>query len=161
MRPAVIQKAWNHTFQGQNNDHLLFGALGGTVNISASHPSQVHIFRLWQVYLDQVNPLLKVTHTPTLQTRIIDAASDIANISPTLEALMFSIYCVSLSSLSGEQCSVLFGTAKKELLTGYQFACQQALRNCGILRSSDRECLTALYLYLVSLAGWGRVNVLY
>ncbi|RAK74434.1 uncharacterized protein BO72DRAFT_202083 [Aspergillus fijiensis CBS 313.89] len=151
VRPAVIQKAWNHTFQGQNNDHLLFGAPVGTVDLSASHPSQVHIFRLWQVYLDQVNPLLKVTHTPTLQTRIIDAASDIANISPTLEALMFSIYCVSLSSLSGEQCSVLFGAAKKELLTGYQFACQQALRDCGILRSSDRECLTALYLYLVSI----------
>ncbi|OJJ96982.1 hypothetical protein ASPACDRAFT_33567 [Aspergillus aculeatus ATCC 16872] len=151
VRPAVIQKAWNHTFQGQNNDHLLFGSPVGTVNLSASHPSHVHIFRLWQVYLDNVNPLLKVTHTPTLQTRIIDAASDITNISPTLEALMFSIYCVSLLSLSDEQCRALFGSAKKELSTGYQFACQQALRSCSILRSSDRESLTALYLYLVSI----------
>ncbi|RAH81742.1 C6 zinc finger domain protein [Aspergillus japonicus CBS 114.51] len=151
VRPAVIQKAWHHMFQGQNNDHLLFGSPVGIVNLSAAHPSQVHIFRLWQVYLDNVNPLLKVTHTPTLQTRIIDAASDIANISPTFQALMFSIYCVSLATLSDEQCNALLGTAKTELLSGYQFACQQALRSGGILRSSDRETLTALYLYLVSI----------
>ncbi|PYH86353.1 C6 zinc finger domain protein [Aspergillus uvarum CBS 121591] len=151
VRHAVIQKAWNHMFQGQNNDHLLFGSPVGAVDLAAAHPSQVHIFRLWQVYLDNVNPLLKVTHTPTLQTRIIDAASDIANLSPTFEALMFSIYCVSLGTLSDEQCNTLLGAAKTELLRGYQFACQQALRSCGILRSSDRESLTALYLYLVSI----------
>lgn len=33
----------------------------------------------------------------------------------------------------------------------YQFGCQQALLNCGVLQCSDRDCLTALYLYLVSL----------
>ncbi|KAJ5823863.1 C6 zinc finger domain protein [Penicillium robsamsonii] len=63
----------------------------GNVDLSASHPTQVQIFRLWQIYLDNVNPLLRVTHTPTLQTRIIDAASDIANINPTMEALMFGM----------------------------------------------------------------------
>jgi hypothetical protein len=136
-------------FQGKSNDHLLFGSSVGNVNLSALHPTQVQIFRLWQIYLDNVNPLLRVTHTPTLQTRIIDAASDIANINPTLEALMFSIYCVSISSITEDQCSALFGSSKKDLLAGYQFACQQALRGCSILRSSDHESLTALYLYLV------------
>lgn len=28
--------------------------------------TKAQIFRLWQIYLDYVNPLLKVTHTPTL-----------------------------------------------------------------------------------------------
>ncbi|KAJ6190948.1 C6 zinc finger domain protein [Penicillium mononematosum] len=152
MRQAVIKKAWNHMFQGKSNDHLLFGSPVGDVDdLSASHPTQVQIFRLWQIYLDNVNPLLKVTHTPTLQTRIIDAVGDIANVNPTLEALMFSIYCVSILSLTEDQCSALFGFPKKDLLTGYQSACQHSLRSCGILRSSDRECLTALYLYLVSI----------
>ncbi|KAL2698681.1 hypothetical protein AAEP93_010069 [Penicillium crustosum] len=152
IRHAVIKKAWNHMFQGKTNDHLLFGSPVGNVDeLSAFHPTQVQIFRLWQIYLDNVNPLLKVTHTPTLQTRIIDAASDIANINPTLEALMFSIYCVSILSLTEDQCSALFKSPKKDLLTAYQSACQQALRGCSILRSSDRESLTALYLYLVSI----------
>ncbi|KAJ5448398.1 Transcription factor [Penicillium cf. griseofulvum] len=151
VRQAVIKKAWKHMFQGQSNDHLLFGSSAGNVNLSTLRPTQVQIFRLWQIYLDNVNPLLRVTHTPTLQTRIIDAASDIANINPTLEALMFSIYCVSISSITEDQCSTSFGSSKKDLLAGYQFACQQALRDCSILRSSDHECLTALYLYLVSI----------
>ncbi|KAK4862822.1 hypothetical protein LT330_002955 [Penicillium expansum] len=152
IRHAVIKKAWNHMFQSKNNDHLLFGSPVGNIDdLSASHPTQVQIFRLWQIYLDNVNPLLKVTHTPTLQTRIIDAASDIANVNPELEALMFSIYCVSILSLTDDQCNTLFGWPKKDHLTAYQSACQQALRSCGILRSSDRECLTALYLYLVSI----------
>lgn len=118
--------------------------------MSTLHPSQVEIFRLWQIYLDNVNPLLKVTHTPTLQARIIDAAADVGNIPPTLEALMFSIYCLAILSLSEEECRTLFQSSRDDLLNGYQFACQQALLNCEVLRTSDRDCLAALYLYLVS-----------
>lgn len=115
------------------------------------HPEQIQIFRLWQIYLDNVNPLLKVTHIPSLQGRIIDAASNVANIKPNLVALMFSIYCVAVMSLSEEDCSTMFGVPRDDLLSRYQSGCQHALWNCGFLRSSDRECLTALYLYLVSL----------
>jgi len=111
------------------------------------------IFRLWQIYLDNVNPLLKVTHTPTLQGRIIVAASNVASIKPTLAALMFSIYCVSILSLVECECRAMFGSPREHLLMRYQFGCEQALLNCGFLRSSDRGCLTALYLYLVSLSG--------
>ena len=65
---------------------------------------------------------------------------------------MFSIYCMSILSLIVEDCQTMFGSSKEDLLMRYQFGCQQALLNCGFLRSSDRDCLTALYLYLVSLA---------
>lgn len=133
------------------NDHLLFGSRRTTVNLSALHPEPVQIFRLWQIYLDNVNPLLKVTHTPSLQGRIIEAASNVKGINPTLEAVMFSIYCTSILSLMVEDCQTIFGSSKEDLLMRYQFGCQQALLNCGVLQSNDRDCLTALYLYLVGL----------
>lgn len=136
----------------QNDDHLLFGSRETAVEVFTLHPEQVQIFRLWQLYIENVNPLLKVTHTPTLQTRIIDAASNVASIKPTLAALMLSIYCVSILSLSEDECRTMFGSPKETLLSRYQFGCQQALLNCGFLRSSDRDCLTALHLYLVSLS---------
>ena len=132
------------------NNQLLFGPQRMNPDLSTSHPDQVQIFRLWQIYLENVDPLLKVTHTPTLQPRIIDAASDLTSISPPLEALMFAIYCISTLSLEDDECQSLFGTPKKELLANHQVGCQQALINCSILRSHDRDCLTALYLYLVS-----------
>ena len=148
MREVVFKKAWDQLHE--NGDHLLFGLRKTAVDISTLQPEPVQIFRLWQIYLENVNPLLKVTHTPSLQGRIIEAASNVSNISPTLEALMFSIYCMSILSLTMDDCQAMFGSSKVDLLTRYQFGCQQALLNCGFLRCDDYDCLTALYLYLVS-----------
>ena len=151
MAEAAVKDAWNEVYQKKNNDHLLFGSHDTEVDISTLHPEQVQIFRLWQIYLDNVNPLLKVTHTPTLQARIIDATSNVASIKPALAALMLSIYCVAILSLAEEECLNIFDAPRESLLTKYQLGCQQALTRCGFLRSNDRDCLTALYLYLVSL----------
>ncbi|MCJ1284569.1 hypothetical protein MMC26_003902 [Xylographa opegraphella] len=149
MRAIVIKKAWDQLFH--TNDNLLFGPRKSTVDVYTLHPDPVQIFRLWQLYLENVNPLLKVTHTPSLQGRIIEAATNVFNIKPDLEALMFSIYCMSVLSLSVDDCQAIFGSSKADLLTRYQFGCQQALLNCGFLRSGDRDCLTALYLYIFSV----------
>jgi hypothetical protein len=149
----VVKNAWYQSVE--DNDHLLFGLCKTTVDLSTLHPDPVQIFRLWQFYLDNVNPLLKVTHTPSLQSRIIEAASNVTNINPNLEALMFSIYCTSITSLDHHDCQALFGQSREDLLTKYHFSCQQALTNCGFLRSDDRDCLTSLFLYLVSpFIGW-------
>jgi len=148
---VVGKKGWVQLFG--DNDHLLFGSPNTNADLSTLHPEPVQIFRLWQIYLDNVNPLLKVTHIPSLQRRIIEAASNLTNISPALEALMFSIYCTAILSLVVDDVQAIFGLSKEDLLTRFQFGCQQALLNCSFLRSSDRDCLTALYLYLVSLSG--------
>ena len=146
---AVVKEVFDHEY-GSNDHVFLFGARKVNVDLSTLHPSQVHIFRLWQVYLDNVNPLLKVTHTPTLQSRIIDAAGDVRNITPTMVALMFAIYCVAVISLQDEECQAIFGSSRWDLLKGYQFGCQQALLQCDVVRWASRDSLTALYLYLVS-----------
>jgi hypothetical protein len=151
MRQAVIKKAWDHMFESETTDHILFGSPKANVDITTLHPEQVQIFKFWQIYLENVDPLLKVTHAPTLQARIVGAASDVANINPSLEALMFSIYSVSVLSLTEDECRASFGWPRKDLLKTYQLGCQLALLNCRVLQSSDRDCLTALYLYLVSL----------
>jgi hypothetical protein len=143
-----VGKAWD---QFDTDDHILFSSPNTAVNLSILHPEPVHIFRLWQIYLDNDNPLLKVIHS-SLQGRIIEAASNMSNISPTLEALVFSIYCIATFSLTMDECAALFGSSKQNLLKKYQVGCQQALLKCGFLRSSDRECLTALFLYLVCLS---------
>lgn len=130
----------------------LFGLSRTAIDLSTLHPDPVQIFKIWQIYLDKVNPLLKVTHTPSLQGRIIEATSNIRGIDPNLEALMFSIYCMSVLSVNVEDCIATFGSSREDLLMGYQFGCQQALLNCKFLQSSDRDCLTALFLYIVGLA---------
>ncbi|EEA24021.1 C6 transcription factor, putative [Talaromyces marneffei ATCC 18224] len=150
VREIEVKRAWEETVQ--KDDNLLFGSRDPTVDLSVIHPDTIQIFRLWQVYLDNVNPLLKVTHTPTLQGRIIEAASNLNNVHPTLEALMFGIYSTAVASLAGDECQTSFNSSKDDLLTRFHFGCQQSLLGCGFLRTSDHDCLTALYLYMVSVS---------
>ena len=150
MRETTLQKAWDQSFL-HHDDQLLLGSRRINVELLTLHPDPVQIFRFWQVYLDNVNPLLKVTHTPTLQTQVIEAASNLSGIDAGLEALMFGIYCVAVASLTESDCHSMFGAGKNELLTRFQTGCQQALWNCGFLHTGDRDCLTALYFYLVNL----------
>ncbi|KAF3037873.1 hypothetical protein E8E11_004033 [Didymella keratinophila] len=145
----VIVKVWGRVYESDHNH--LFGDTKIDVSLSTLHPSHVQIFRLWQVYSDNINPLVKVTHAPTLQASILDAAVDPKGISHELEALMFSIYCAALITMSEDECRAALGELKAKLLSKYQDACRQALINCGFLRSRERDCLTAYFLYLISL----------
>ncbi|KAI5923491.1 hypothetical protein F4810DRAFT_669088 [Camillea tinctor] len=144
-----IKEVWD--LVSWERDHLLFGVRNSAVDLSTLHPDPVQILRLWQLYLDNVNPLFKVTHTPSLQRSIIEIAGNIRSVKPELEALMFSIYCISVSTLSTDDCQGTFGLSKEDLITKFHFGCQQALQNCRFLQTSDRNVLTAFFLYLVSL----------
>lgn len=121
------------------------------IDLSPLHPDPAQIFRLWQLFLDNVNPLLRVIHTPTMQVRIVEAIGDIKSIQPAMEALMFAIYSMAVLSLNNDECFATFASSKSELLSRYQFGCQQALQNCGFLRTENRDCLTAFFLYMVSI----------
>lgn len=149
VRDAVFKRVWNRLFSSDDSYLMLAGK--NNVDLHMFHPQPAHIFKLWQIYSENVAPLLKVTHTPTLQTELIDAVADMTNVRPTLEALLFGIYSTAVRSLDDAQCLTLFGAPKRDLCTSYQFGCQQALLNCSVLQTSDRECITALYLYLVSV----------
>ncbi|KAF2221559.1 putative C6 transcription factor [Elsinoe ampelina] len=147
-RQTVVKTYWELY---KDNDHLLlFGAQSSMANLSTLHPSQGHIFKLWHVYLDNVDPLLKITHTPTLQPRILEAATNLQALSPVMEALLFSIYCIAIESLNDQECVEQFSQHREDLISAYLFGAQQALLRSGILQTTDRECLVAFYLYLMT-----------
>lgn len=152
VQPIIFKKAWDEEIG--NSDYLLFGWSRTGVAMYTLHPQPVQVFQLWQLYLDNVNPLLKVTHTPTLQAKIVEATGNILTINPELEALMFGVYSTAISSLSDVTCHCMFGSSKAHLLAQFRLGCQQALLQSRFLRYASRDCLTAFYLYLVcSLAG--------
>ncbi len=101
------------------------------MDLSTAHPDPVQIFRLWDIYTANVNPLLKVTHTPTLQGRIIEAASNVKSIDPNLEALMFSIYSMAITSVDPDDSEAVFGSPKQILIKNYQL--------CMLASSAQRQ----------------------
>ena len=151
-----IKNAWD---QSESHDHLLLGLPKTYVDIFPLHPEQVQIFKLWQIYLENFNPLLKVIYTPNFQAYIIDAAGDISSISPSSEALLSSIYCVAIHSLIEDECLTLFRSSRKDLSASYQSSCQQALLKCEFLRSGNHNCSAASYLYLVSVSSSHLTNL--
>lgn len=65
---------------------------------------------------------------------------------------MFSFYCISIFSMTHEDCSKQFGSSRADLLARYQLGAREALINNDFLKSGDRTLLIALHLYLVSFA---------
>lgn len=120
----MVRKVWDQDFDHRDP---LFGGLDQPVDFAALHPEPSQIFRLWQIYLDNVDPLLKVTHTPSLQGRIVEAISDLTSIDPNIQALMFGIYCVATLSLMSDDCETLLGSSRDGLLGHYQRSCRVAL----------------------------------
>ncbi|KAI5205290.1 hypothetical protein E4T38_04372 [Aureobasidium subglaciale] len=150
LRDVAGKKTWDQMYK-KSTDFLLFGSLITDVELDVLHPDQGQVFKLWQIYLENVNPLLKVTHTPTLQMRFVNAVGHLKGVEPNLEALMFSVYCAAVMSLSMIECRGMFGCEKEDLMQRYRFGCQQALLKCGFLQTDDLDCLTALFLYLVAV----------
>lgn len=134
----------------ENTDSFPFVVGGSPAAVTKAHPSTIQIFQLWQIYISNVNPLLKITHTPTLQPLLISAGANPARIPKPLEALMFAIYFAAITSLTEEEVQRTFGEDKAILLGKYQNATQQALVNAGFMRSDELTVLQALFLYLVA-----------
>jgi hypothetical protein len=130
-------------------ESLLVG-FGSSKDLSALHPPPVQIFRLWQTFLANVNPLAKMVHHPTLQQTILDACEDIKHIPRHVEALMFSVYFLAVTSLQNEECQSMFGEQRNTLVSKYAHATQQALINARFLKSLNIGTLQAYVLFLVS-----------
>lgn len=122
------------------------------------HPKPTIVFRLWQIFIDNVNPVCKVVHVPTLQPKIVEATGDLSSVSLELEALLFAVYCAAIMTMPDQDCVQLFGDSKQIVVDRYQRGCQLALVNAGFLRSDDITVLTSLLYYTVSnenaIASW-------
>jgi hypothetical protein len=96
-------------------------------------------------------------HAPTLQQTILDASGDIRNIPRHVEAMMFSIYFLAVTSLQNEDCQTMFGEQRNTLLVKYAHGTQQALISARFLKSLNIGTLQALVLFLVS---WSHLTLI-
>jgi hypothetical protein len=107
------------------------------------------IFRLWQFFLDSVNPLIKIIHAPTLQRKILKAVDNLQEVPKNLDALLFSVYTISVASMSNAECISMFARERPSLLMQFRSATQQALIDADFLRRTDLTILQALLLFMV------------
>lgn len=130
---------------------LLLGSPPPSLGRVPLHPQPVQIFKLWQTFLDNVNPLSKVIHAPTLQVKILDATGNLDNLQPNMEALLFAIYTTAICSLSSDECEIIMGEPKTKLFPRFLTATEQALSKASFLESSDLMLLQAFVLLLIAM----------
>ncbi|KAM0340870.1 hypothetical protein ACHAPU_010286 [Fusarium lateritium] len=114
-------------------------------------PDPVHVFRLWQLFVDRVNPLTKIIHVPSVQPFTLEMATDINKIPLNYQALLFSIFTMATVSLSEAECIQMLGITRDEALRRYTIGTKVALTKFNFLKNYDMVALQALLLYLLSL----------
>ncbi|WYZ44617.1 hypothetical protein EsH8_VII_001053 [Colletotrichum jinshuiense] len=131
-------------------DHHAFilGYRSSDVDLRKLHPLPSQIPFMWQVYQENVEPLLKILHIPTMEKLIRDMRRNIDELTPGNEALLFSIYYAAITSMEDEEVEKNFGSKKEEMLSQYRFALEQALAKANFLNTSDMVVLQAFVLFL-------------
>ena len=117
------------------------------------HPRSTDVLKLFDLFVTNVDPICKFLHVPVLRTLVTKATTDMRQISRNdhVEALLFSIYYSSVTSLSKEQCLSIFELDRATLLSKYRAGIERALTNADLLNTKDLGVLQALCLFLLAL----------
>ncbi|KAJ5555015.1 hypothetical protein N7461_003485 [Penicillium sp. DV-2018c] len=137
--------------QDVNDEYTVLSSSATKYALTELHPDPIHIFKLWQTFLENVNPLTKIIHAPTVQQKILEAMGDLPKVSREVEVLMFAIYCIALVSMEAEDVEKSFGESKKTLLSKYKRGAQLGFKNAALLRTSSSTVLQAFMLYLLCM----------
>ncbi|KAI9149563.1 transcription factor [Paramyrothecium foliicola] len=151
--PDELSVLGSEDLSPENNTDFFFPGESQTVESRYLHPEPAQVFRLWQLYVDRVNPLTKVIHVPTVQPYVMEAVSNMTNIPMNYQALLFSIYIMASISLSEIECSQMLGISREEALRRFTAGLKLALTRVNFLKNHDMPILQALVLYLCSLSG--------
>lgn len=86
-------------------DHQSFimGYNSSDVDLKSLHPLPSQIPFYWQTFLENVQPLVKIMHTPTMNKVIKEVQNNLASLSRSTEALMFSIYFATITSMGANE----------------------------------------------------------
>ena len=130
---------------------LLFHHTCTAVSVETLHPSPAIVSALWQVFKDNVDPLVKVLHRPSTEKILRKASSAVSSTSKSEQALLFAIYLAAVNSVDGAQCQSVLKEPKEDLIRNFRFATEQSLVQAGLLTTSSLMTLQAFVLYLTSL----------
>lgn len=145
---SVADESENESLQNVNGGMLLFRS-SCPEGVRSLHPDTPQSFQLWQIFLNNVNPIVKLLHAPSTQHLILEAVSDLDHISRPTEALLFSIHLCAVASMNDEASRRVLGASRSDLMARFSRAAEQALINSEFLRSTNVLVLRALTLYLV------------
>ncbi|KAI1815242.1 hypothetical protein GGS20DRAFT_356020 [Poronia punctata] len=143
--------AADNPYAERHADHhgFIFGYSSSNVELRKLHPLPSQMLYYWQIYTENVDPIIKILHAPTMTKIIRGICADMNTITPGIEALMFAIYLAAITSMEPEEVMTNFGAEKGELVARYRFATEQALAKANCLTTSEIVVVQAFVIYLI------------
>lgn len=128
----------------------MFGS-NSSVDLAASYPSRREAITLWNIFDQRVHPLVRISFSWALKS--LRSASieieDQKQLTDAEHAFVFSLYLLSVISLSDEDCLREMHQPRPVLLSDFQMLCEEALTRTNLLCITDITVLKALTLYMV------------
>lgn len=134
-----------------SHDGFLMGFYSLSHSLRGYHPSPDHVSVLWSVYLENVAPLISILHRPTVKKLLDGPARNPSLLDKNSEALVFTVYFVSIISMKPEYCLHLLGDTRDALVSRYRFAVEQALSKANLLNTQNLMLLQAAVLFLIGV----------
>ena len=138
-------------FQATVDQSFLFGHTQPALDLAGAGPSTSQACILWDTYKENVDPLVKIVHRPSIERIFLKASGMPHNVSKAEAALLYSIYLTALITLEPVQCEALFGTSKSFMTSHYRALTEKAMAKASFLTSSSLLVLQAFIMYLVCL----------
>lgn len=107
---------------------------------------------LWDIYVDRVDPLVKILHLPTFRPLLESAVQRPKGTPSDIQALVSSFFLAAIASLDNGECARILGGYKKEAFAKYDRAARRALRGARFVSTTSITTLRAYCLFLVRTA---------
>ncbi|CAG8898913.1 unnamed protein product [Penicillium egyptiacum] len=138
-----------------NQSPPLFKALP-TSALEYLRPPRVLVSFLWQKYLENVEPILKILHTPTFQRQILSNTEYREALGAPTECLIFAVCYAAVATMTVEDCRVELDEDRHEVLKRYRIGVESSLAKADLLKSSDMDVLQAFVIYIVCSRGYDK-----
>ncbi|KAF2811281.1 uncharacterized protein BDZ99DRAFT_385394 [Mytilinidion resinicola] len=113
------------------------------------HPLPSQIPFLLDVFSENVNFITQIVHMPTVTKMVRDLrGSDMMRLTPSNEALMFSIYYAAITSMEEDDVMTNFGSSKADLNLRYRLGLEHALAKADFLNAPDLVLVQAFVIFL-------------
>ncbi|RVX69623.1 hypothetical protein B0A52_06687 [Exophiala mesophila] len=144
---TIVPESERHS--QSSHQAFIFGYSSTMVDLRSLHPTPSQTFILWEIFKENVDPVVRVLHRPTARTILMNAVSNLDRLSKQAEALLFSMYLGAVVSCTPKQCQELLDDDQQSLIKRYRFATEQALARADLLNSNSLMCMQAFCLFLV------------
>ncbi|KAK4863466.1 hypothetical protein LT330_002244 [Penicillium expansum] len=132
--------------------HAISGAiLGSMQSITGQHPGYEEANKLWNAYVQNVEPLCKVLHIPTVAKMVKTVSKEPYMASKSDECLLFAIYHFAVFSMSDADCLREFNQSRNDLISKYRTVVYQTLINVSWLNTTSMPVLQAYTLFLIAM----------